>query len=51
MPEILEMRDTDARITYLSNYLQTYLEKDIRAITTMNDLNLYQKLIEIASLK
>ncbi len=32
---------------YLSNYLQTYLEKDIRALSTINDLNLYLKLIEI----
>lgn len=34
---------------YLNNYLQTYLEKDIRAILTINDLNLYQKLLEVTA--
>ncbi|MEE9452472.1 MAG: AAA family ATPase [Gammaproteobacteria bacterium] len=47
LPEVLKLQETAHRLRYLSYYLQTYLEKDIRAITTINDLNLYQKLIEI----
>ncbi|MBS0359048.1 MAG: ATP-binding protein [Proteobacteria bacterium] len=49
LPEVLEKSETNQRLIYLSNYLQTYLEKDIRAITTITDLNLYQKLIEITA--
>lgn len=49
LPEVLQMGDIDARRNYLRNYLQTYLEKDIRSITTIADLNLYQKLMEIVA--
>jgi predicted AAA+ superfamily ATPase len=48
-PEILHSEETSLRHRYLSNYLQTYLEKDIRAISTISDLNLYQKLLEITA--
>jgi len=47
LPEVLQESDLNGRRHYLSNYLQTYLEKDIRAITTINDLNLYQRMMEI----
>lgn len=47
LPEVLQESDLKQRLNYLSNYLQTYLEKDIRDITTITDLNLYQRLMEI----
>ena len=46
-PEMLKTADISERLLYLQNYFQTYLEKDIRAITTINDVNMYQKLLEI----
>lgn len=48
-PEVLSTEETTFRHRYLSNYLQTYLEKDIRAISSISDLNLYQKLLEITA--
>ncbi len=47
LPEILAIPEIGNRRSYLSNYLQTYLEKDIRAITTISDLNLYQKMMGV----
>lgn len=47
LPEALQLDSDDERLIYLADYLQTYLEKDIRAIKTITDLNLYRKLIEI----
>lgn len=47
LPEVIALNEVSARKIYLSNYLQTYLEKDIRALTTIADLNLYHKLIDI----
>jgi len=47
LPEILIEPEINSRKSYLSNYLQTYLEKDIRAISTITDLNLYQNLMGI----
>lgn len=47
LPEALFAKQTDLRRHYLANYLQTYLEKDIRAIDTISDLNLYEKLLNI----
>jgi predicted AAA+ superfamily ATPase len=46
-PELLAMNDETKRNRYLSNYLQTYLEKDIRDIASVTDLKLYQNLIQI----
>lgn len=37
------------RISYLGNYLQTYLEKDVRDIASVTDLSLYQKMMEIVA--
>lgn len=34
---------------YLGDYLQTYLEKDIRAIDSIGDLNMYQNLMKICA--
>lgn len=47
LPEVLQQSDNQMRISYLANYLQTYLEKDIRAITTITDIDLYHKLLQI----
>lgn len=47
LPEVLSVTGADAKRTYLSNYLQTYLEKDVRALTTITDLNMYHKLIDV----
>lgn len=47
LPEVLSSENTADRLKYLSNYLQTYLEKDIRALSTISDLSIYRHLIEI----
>ncbi|HKY62434.1 MAG TPA: AAA family ATPase [bacterium] len=47
LPEVLQTEDTEGRIAYLGNYLQTYLEKDVRDIPTVSDLGLYQRMMEI----
>jgi len=46
-PEILTMSSNEEKIIYLNNYLQTYLEKDIRAVATITDINLYRNLLDI----
>lgn len=47
LPEVLQFKSEKDRLKYLINYLQTYLEKDIREITNINDLNLYENLMKI----
>lgn len=47
LPEVLKNPSVDERINYLSDYLQTYLEKDIRALDHISDLSLYQHMMEI----
>lgn len=47
LPEMAVMKTEEERLIYLGNYLQTYLEKDVRAIEEITQLNVYQKLIEI----
>lgn len=47
LPETIKEISSDLRFIYLSNYLQTYLEKDIRAIGNISDFNLYQRLMEV----
>ncbi len=49
LPEILKLTETEHKIKYLSNYLQTYLEKDIRATQTISDLNLYRQLMTVTA--
>ena len=49
LPEAIEEPSDQARLKYLGDYLQTYLEKDIRAIDTIGDLNLYQNLMKISA--
>lgn len=47
LPEVLQMESEKGRLKYLSNYLQTYLEKDVREIPTVNDIALYENLMRI----
>ncbi len=49
LPEVLTQTSTEERLDYLGNYLQTYLEKDVRAIESITDLTLYRQLIDIAA--
>lgn len=49
LPETLEASSEQARLRYLGDYLQTYLEKDIRAITSIDDLQVYQNLMKISA--
>lgn len=46
-PEVLALPDHDARKTYLANYRQTYLEKDIRAIDSVGDITAFNHVLEI----
>jgi len=47
LPEVLQATTEDERWRYLANYLQTYLEKDILAVQSISDLNIYQKLMGV----
>jgi predicted AAA+ superfamily ATPase len=49
LPEMATMNLKEDKIIYLGNYLQTYLEKDVRAIEEITQLNVYQKLIELVA--
>lgn len=46
-PELFNIETDDGKLTYLNNYIQTYLEKDVRAIETITNLALYRNLMEI----
>jgi len=45
LPEVLQEDNVQDRLRYLANYLQTYLENDVRSIPSISDLNLYQHLM------
>ncbi|OGT68945.1 MAG: hypothetical protein A3J38_06380 [Gammaproteobacteria bacterium RIFCSPHIGHO2_12_FULL_45_9] len=49
LPEVLLSVTKEERLDYLANYLQTYLEKDVRNIESITDLTLYRNLIDIAA--
>lgn len=49
LPELSSEASDKGRLRYLGDYLQTYLEKDIRAIDTIGDLQLYKNLIKISA--
>jgi uncharacterized protein len=49
LPEVLEEKSEQYRLKYLGDYLQTYLEKDIRAISAIGDLPLFQNLMKICA--
>jgi predicted AAA+ superfamily ATPase len=47
LPEVILSENEAAKLRYLNNYLQTYLEKDIRSLDTVSDLRLFQQLMDI----
>jgi uncharacterized protein len=47
LPEVLEIESEKGRLKYLSNYLQTCLEKDIREVSSISDLTLYENLMKV----
>jgi predicted AAA+ superfamily ATPase len=49
LPEVIEASSEPLRLRYLGDYLQTYLEKDIRAIDSIGDLQMYQDLMKISA--
>ncbi len=49
LPEVLEASTESFCLKYLGDYLQTYLEKDIRALDTIGDLPMYQGLMKICA--
>jgi predicted AAA+ superfamily ATPase len=49
LPEVIAKSTDAARLIYLANYLQTYLEKDIREVDTISDINLYKKLMMVVA--
>ncbi len=50
-PEIILLKNASDRLTYLSSYIQTYLEKDIRDIQVISDISLYQHLMQILAVQ
>ncbi len=49
LPEVIAMNSERERFRYLDQYIQSYLEKDVRKIADIADLDLYQKLLEVLS--
>lgn len=49
LPETFAEDAERFRLKYLSDYLQTYLEKDIRAIETINDLSLFENMMKMCA--
>jgi len=49
LPEVIEASSASSRLKYLGDYLQTYLEMDVRAIDSIGDLHMYQNLIKICA--
>lgn len=47
LPEVLKLQEPNERLRYMVNYLQTYLERDVRAIQKIDNLKLYHDLMEI----
>lgn len=47
LPEVLLSANEEQKRRYLNNYLQTYLEKDIRPITNISNLELYRRLLDV----
>lgn len=49
LPEVLKLDNIKDQRIYFRDYLQTYLEKDVRAVADIMDLKLYQNLIQIVA--
>ena len=49
LPEVIALESERERLRYLDQYIQSYLEKDVRKVADISDLDLYQKLLEVLS--
>jgi uncharacterized protein len=49
LPEVLMQPDVPSKLEYLGNYLQTYLEKDVRAVESITDLTLYRNILDVVA--
>jgi hypothetical protein len=49
LPEVINESTSSYRLQYLGDYLQTYLEKDIRSIDSIGDINLYNNFLKISA--
>ena len=47
LPEVMALQSARERFRYLDQYIQSYLEKDVRKITEITNLDLYQKLLAV----
>jgi len=47
LPVVTQFSSIDEKKIYLTNYIDTYLEQDVRAINTISDLTLYKHMMEI----
>ncbi len=47
LPEVIKLQTERERFQYLDQYIQSYLEKDVRKIAEITNLDLYQKLLEV----
>ena len=47
LPEVIASQTHRERLLYLDQYIQSYLEKDVRKIAEIADIDLYQKLLEV----
>lgn len=47
LPELTNCSDMTEKQRYIDNYIETYLEQDIRKISTITDLHLYTNLMNI----
>lgn len=49
LPEVITLQSKQEKFRYLDQYIQSYLEKDVRKIAEITNLDLYQKLLEVLS--
>jgi hypothetical protein len=47
LPELKNCQDSEEKIIYLNNYIQTYLEKDVRAIESISNVAVYRNLMNV----
>lgn len=47
LPEVLACENDKDKTMYLNNYIDTYFEKDVRALETISDLPLYRRMMEV----
>jgi hypothetical protein len=49
LPEVNILENENVKRQYLGDYIQTYLEKDVRDIQLVDNLNVYEQLLKIAA--